>query len=262
MVKYRNIIICFIQNFSMVIQMSKIALIIQARMSSQRLPGKMIMNIAGIPLYKYVIKRCQNVNSIHDVILATSTDSSDDQLAEFALKDGFKVFRGYLYNVLGRYIACAKEIEADIIIRVCGDSPFVDVKIIDILLTRFIKKNLDYISLHKVHCIKGLDSEIVRLSALQRSHDLNSHPDNLEHVTHYIRKNIQLFKTEFIDMNLDPFDGRISLTVDTDEDLAFCNAIANALANRIGSNRFDFFSDDIFRLIKEIQKDHMESKIC
>jgi len=237
--------------------MSKIALIIQARMSSKRLPGKMLMNIADIPLYKYVIKRCQHVNNIHEIILATSTDVSDNQLAEIAINEGFKVFRGDLNNVLARYIACAKTIEAETIIRVCGDSPFVDVKTIDILLTRFFRKNLDYISLQKVHCVKGLDSEIIRLSALQRSHDQSKHPDNLEHVSHYIRKNIKNFKTEFLDMSLDPFDGRISLTIDTDKDLAFCNVIANALANRFGSNRFDFVSNDIFRIIKEIHNDHM-----
>jgi spore coat polysaccharide biosynthesis protein SpsF (cytidylyltransferase family) len=93
---------------------------------------------------------------------------------------------------------------------------------------------------------------------LERSQSLDNHPNNIEHVTHYIRQNPQIFKTEYLDMNLDPFDRRISLTVDTLEDLEFCNNVANALACEIGFDRFDFTTNDVFRIIKKIISTHKE----
>jgi spore coat polysaccharide biosynthesis protein SpsF (cytidylyltransferase family) len=227
-------------------------------MSSKRLPGKMLMNIGEVPLYQYVYRRCQQVRGADSVILATSADQTDDSLANSAEFKGFNIFRGSLSNVLGRYIACAQEAGADAIIRVCGDSPFVDVGKAEQLLTSLYERELEYIGIRNNRCVKGLDSEAIRLSALQKSLELNDHPDNLEHVTHFIRHNFQIFRADWLDIDLDPFGGRFSLTVDTAKDLKFCQRVATAMSMEIGSEKFDFTSDDVFSVIRKLFCAHEE----
>ncbi len=227
-------------------------LIIQSRMSSTRLPGKMLMRINDIPLYKYVYMRCQQIKGIKNVVIATSTDESDDHFVQSAIRNGCKIYRGSLHNVLKRYISCAKEFKAENIIRVCGDSPFVDIKQIEIMLQKFIENSLDYISVIKDKCTHGLDSEIIRLSALEKSINLSDAPDCLEHVTLHIQQNPKFYRMERIPVDLDPFQGRISLTVDTADDIEICDSVATAVADKIGSDRYDFTSNDIFQAINTV----------
>lgn len=222
-------------------------------MSSKRLPGKMFKDIAGIPLYKYVYRRCQQAKGVDKVILATSIDISDNPLFESAIKDEFNVYRGPLDNVLKRYVSCAKKAGAKIIIRICGDSPFVDIRMIEELISHLIENNLEYVCLQKHKCVYGLDSEVVTLSTLEKILKLTNQPDDIEHVTCYIRKNPQNFKTKCLEYDLDPFDGNISLTVDTADDLKFCNRVAKGLVEKIGSYKFDFTTKDIFNIIENIK---------
>jgi spore coat polysaccharide biosynthesis protein SpsF len=238
--------------------MSKAVLIIQARMSSKRLPGKMLMPIAHVPLFQFVYRRCQQVRGIDSVILATSSDKTDDSIANSAKFQGLNLFRGSLSNVLERYIFCAQESGADTIIRVCGDSPFVDVRKAEQLLTTLYDRDLEYIGFRNNRFVRGLDSEVIRLSALQKSLELNDHPNNLEHVTYYIRQNFQIFRTDWLNIDLDPFGGRFSLTVDTVEDLKFCQQVANAMSREIGYEKFDFTTDDVFRAITKLFCTHEE----
>ena len=210
------------------------------------------MNITNIPLYKYVYRRCQQVQGIDSVILATSVEKADDSIARAAKFKGINIFRGSLSNVLERYISCAQEVGADTILRVCGDSPFIDNRKAEQLLANLKDRNLDYIGFRKNRYVKGLDSEAVRLSALQKSLKLSDHPDNLEHVTHYIRRNFQIFRAEWLNIDMDPFGGRFSLTVDTAKDLNFCQQVANAIARKIGYEKFDFTTDDVFKIIKRL----------
>ena len=238
--------------------MSKAVLIIQARMSSKRLPGKMLMSMAHVPLFQFVYKRCQQVRGVDSVILATTSDKTDDSIANSAKYHGINIFRGSLSNVLERYISCAQESGADTIIRVCGDSPFVDVRKAEQLLTTLYDRDLEYIGFRENRFVKGLDSEVIRLSALQKSLKLNDHPNNLEHVTHYIRQNFQIFRADWLDIDLDPFGGSFSLTVDTLEDLKFCRQVANEMFREIGYEKFDFATDDVFRIIKKLFYTHEE----
>ncbi len=210
----------------------------------------MLMDFGGIPLFKYVYKRCQHIQGIDDIIIATSTDQSDDPLYRSARQEDLNVFRGALDNVLDRYISCGRKAGSDIIIRVCGDSPFVDIRVAEKLLLYLVKYELDYISVKKDKCVYGLDSEVVRLSTLKKIQDLTDQPDDLEHVTLFIRKNPHLFKTKWLEYKLDPFNGKVSLTVDTAKDFSYCNDVANTLAKKIGYSRFDFTTDDIFNSIR------------
>lgn len=109
-------------------------IIVQARMGSARLPGKMILPLGGVPILSWVLRRLSKSRSAQSVVLATSSLKCDDALVEIAMKEGVPVFRGPEDDVLGRFVGAAKKFEADIVVRVCGDNPFVDPGVVDMLV--------------------------------------------------------------------------------------------------------------------------------
>jgi spore coat polysaccharide biosynthesis protein SpsF (cytidylyltransferase family) len=203
--------------------------IVQARMSSRRLPGKMMQPIGGRPLFACVMERCRMIRGVAAVVLATSVDPSDDRLAAAAASAGFTVFRGPLDDVLARYVACAERWRADVVLRVCGDSPFVDAGLADRMLKRLVAGRFDYVSVVKRRCIAGLDAEAIGLDALRRALAADPRPEDREHVTPYIRRRPRTFALDFLDLDLDPFGQRCRLTVDTAADLDFCRRVADRL---------------------------------
>ncbi len=221
-------------------------------MSSSRLPGKMLMQLGGLPLFEWVCRRCMTTGSVKKVVLATSEDESDTLLADKAVSLGFQVFRGSLNNVLDRYIRCAKSEKAEVVVRVCGDSPFVDTGLIKRLLDIYINNDLDYVSVDKETCTAGLDAEVVGLDALEKILSLSSDPDDLEHVTRHIRNHPDLYRVRLIDAGSKLCNGNLSLTVDTEDDLKMCDCIARSLNLQTGAGRFDFTTDDIARIVGEL----------
>jgi spore coat polysaccharide biosynthesis protein SpsF len=111
--------------------MSKTVAIIQARMSSSRLPGKVLLDIAGKPMIKHVIERTKRAQTVDSVLVATTTDPSDDPIADFAASISVPCTRGSLHDVLDRYYQAAKTHNADIIVRITADCPLIDPEIID-----------------------------------------------------------------------------------------------------------------------------------
>jgi spore coat polysaccharide biosynthesis protein SpsF len=208
----------------------KTKVIVQARMSSLRLPGKMMRPLWGLPLYFAVIERCSQTQGIDGVVLATSHETSDDILAQDAKRRGVCCFRGDLKNVLKRFLDCAEIHEIDTIIRVCGDSPFVDVEWISKAVKRFRKDPPDYVGWDKKLTIAGLDSEVVTKSALEKASSLVLSLEDKEHVTQFIRQNPRQFKTYL--HGLDAWHQRQahqSLTVDTADDYERIQNIARQL---------------------------------
>ncbi|MFZ0533826.1 MAG: glycosyltransferase family protein [Anaerolineales bacterium] len=121
--------------------MSKLA-IIQARMSSSRLPGKVLLDIAGRPMLQHVIDRTVNAKTIDDVVLATTTDPSDDVLEQYCQKQGIPCYRGSLSDVLDRFYQTAVQFHVDVIIRLTADCPLLDPTLIDLTMTAFLGKPL------------------------------------------------------------------------------------------------------------------------
>ena len=139
--------------------------ILQARMSSSRLPGKVMMPINGEPMIYRQIERIRQASTIDEVIVATSTDPSDDSLVEFLLDKGIEVFRGSLNDVLSRFSEIQKIIKSTAIIRFTGDCPLVMPELIDRMMAKFYETNVDYLSntLEPTYP-DGLDVEIIRPS--------------------------------------------------------------------------------------------------
>lgn len=164
-----------------------IGIIIQARMGSTRLPGKVLMKLAGKEILWHVVKRCQRVKQARQVIVATSTAPSDDRLYKFCKKQKFQVYRGSLNNVLNRYYQVAKYYKLDVIVRITSDCPLIDSGIIDNTIKSYLKGKGDYASnILNRNFPRGLDCEVFSFAALENASRKAVCREEKEHVTPYI----------------------------------------------------------------------------
>lgn len=223
-------------------------ILIQARMSSARFPGKMLAEIGGYRLVEYVYQRCLEAKNANMVAIITSLDASDDELYDFCINKGINVFRGNLENVLARYVEAADHYKLNTIVRVCGDSPFVDTKKIDEMITAYQKQNLDYVNFDKSTVIWGLDSEVVNTELLKKISKLKLEAEDKEHVTLYIKKNIDEYKTLQVSAHhTEDQVNQIKLTVDYEVDLELCRKLLKHFSNK----QFDFSTEDIDLALKK-----------
>src|SRR5680860_195624 len=204
---------------------NKRAVIVQARMSSSRFPGKSLKLIGNKPLVYYVVKRLEL--SGLPVIVATSTDASDDVLAEYLKSQKIKVFRGSLLNVLNRYITAAEKFGVEEIVRVTADNPLVDIVALKRSLTLFQK--YEYVDgIYQEGLIKGTGFELVSLKELKSIKSNNQH--HLEHVTAVLRENLSKnpkYKKLQVP-HYHQFIDKILLTCDYAEDLELLRRIFSA----------------------------------
>lgn len=162
----------------------KIIAIIQARMSSHRLPGKSLARVDGRPLLQMVLERLDRCIALDGCIVATSTDSSDDALAAFCESHGIASYRGSLTDVASRFREVAKRSACTAFVRVNGDSPLIDPRLIDQGIGRFCACNYDIVTnVHPRTYPRGQSVEVVRAAAFERAYGLMSEPADLEHVT-------------------------------------------------------------------------------
>ncbi len=203
----------------------KINAIIQARMGSTRLPGKVLMEIEGTPILYHIIRRLKAINGVDHVIVATSIKEDDDAIAEFCHKNGIPCVRGSEENVLDRFGLAAKGYPADIYIRATGDNPMIDIKLIEEMLAFFYEKNLTYTCYKKYPIGSGV--EIFTHKALAEALENAEKPYELEHVTPYMYLNMRSGNVQFYVSAVD--DSNIRMTVDTENDLQFARALFEKL---------------------------------
>lgn len=194
----------------------KIAIITQARMTSTRLPGKVLKIVKGEPLLFYHVERAR-LSGI-SVIVATTINKEDDVIAQECQKLKVPCFRGDESDVLGRYYNCAKELALDTIVRITSDCPLIDGALIKKGVESFAKSKADYLSNTVERTFpRGFDFEIFSFKALQTAYQEAKDNSEREHVTPYIwRNNPALFKIESYVNQVDKSDYRI--TVDTELD--------------------------------------------
>ena len=167
------------------------AIIIQARMSSARLPGKILKNLAGKPMLWHVVSRCLNSKTADKVVVATTTNLEDNAVERFCKENNFLYYRGSLDNVLSRYYEAAKQFGADTIVRVTSDCPLIDPKIINLCVEALKKTGADYLSnINPDRTFpRGLDVEAFTFAALEKAHGEAKDSYEKEHVTPYIWEN-------------------------------------------------------------------------
>ncbi|MGG7153324.1 cytidylyltransferase domain-containing protein [Clostridium neonatale] len=207
----------------------KIICIVQARMGSERLPGKVMKEIDGQPMISYTLNSLKECRYIDEVILATSILKINDKLAEYAESIGFEVFRGSEDNVLERYKQVADKYEGDIIIRVTGDCPLINHIIVDNVITKFLMYDYDYVRLDVPDTFqRGFDTEVFSKRALDKVYSIACSEENInkedyqmfrEHVTYYIYNHRDEFKVGYVKGEGKYFENRdINLSVDMPED--------------------------------------------
>ncbi|MBW2996319.1 aminotransferase class III-fold pyridoxal phosphate-dependent enzyme [Candidatus Woesearchaeota archaeon] len=202
----------------------KTAAIIQARMGSTRLPGKMIKLLGDKPLFWHVIDRVKKAKEVDEVVLATGDKKNNDILVEEMRKHGGIAFRGDEDDVLDRFYHCAKKFGIDVIVRITGDCPLIDSRIIDEVVILFKNNDADYASnVHPPTYPDGFDVEVFSFKALEKAWKEAKLKSEREHVTPYIWKNKEMFKCINLKNNEDLSDLR--LTVDDDEDFILLDGI-------------------------------------
>lgn len=210
---------------------SLIAAIIQARTNSKRLDKKVLADIAGKPMVQWVIERVKAAVFVNKVILATTVDKSDDELATFAKTLGVEVFRGSENDVLDRYYQAARFYSVDIVVRITADCPLLDPTLIDKVLTVFLEGDCDYASLARPISTfpDGLDSEVFYFEVLERVWKEATFASEREHVTPYIWTHPETFGVRRINYPEDL--SAMRWTVDEERDLQFVREVYRHLGD-------------------------------
>ena len=225
-----------------------IAAIIQARISSARLPGKVLMDIAGKPMVQHVIERVRAATLLDKVILATTMEETDAPLATLAGILEIEVFRGSLDDVLDRYYQAAQFFRVEAVVRVTADCPLIDPSIIDRAVKIFLEGDYDYVSTAYPFPTfpDGLDVEVFSIWALEKAWREASLRSEREHVTPYIWKNPHIFRLRSI---VNPEDlSSMRWTVDEEKDLQFVREVYRHLED--GTGRI-FGMDEVLKLLKQ-----------
>ena len=224
----------------------KIVAIVQARMSSTRLPGKILMNIEGKPVIWHIIERLKNAKNIDEIVLATTFEKADDPVEKFAKKNKISYFRGSETDVLDRFYKAAIKYKATIVVRITGDCPLTDPEVTDSIIETFMKEDYDYVSntLEPTYP-DGLDVEVFSFKALEKAWKEAKLQSEREHVTPYVWKNKKKFNVFCIKTNSDL--SYLRLTLDNKEDFELISAIYSELY----SKKKLFLLKDILALFKE-----------
>lgn len=202
----------------------RVVTIIQARMGSTRLPGKVLMDIAGATMLARTVERARLASLVDETIVATTTDLRDDAVVKECVRLGVPIFRGPEEDVLDRYYHAAKERSADAVVRVTSDCPLIDADVMDEVIAEFLEKRPDYAAntLERTYP-RGLDTEVISLDALGRAWREAKKSSEREHVTAYMYQNPDVFRLISVRSRAD--NSRHRWTVDTPEDLSFVREV-------------------------------------
>jgi spore coat polysaccharide biosynthesis protein SpsF len=221
--------------------------VVQARMGSTRLPGKIMLDLAGKPMLARDVERIRRAKNIDDIVISTTTSFEDDRIISLCREYGWNFFRGSGNDLLDRHYQTAREFDALIVVRITSDCPLIEPVIIDRIIEKFLelKPGIDYVS--NVFPLRtfprGLDTEVISISALERCWKEDTNPASREHVTPYIHHNPEKFRISEINNECDLSCMR--WTVDTPEDYDFVNRIYH----HFGDNGFSW--TDVLDLLQK-----------
>jgi spore coat polysaccharide biosynthesis protein SpsF len=236
----------------------RVVAIIQARIASSRLPGKVLLDIAGEPMLGRVIARTSRAQRVDDIVVATTMDPADDPVSAYCQERGIACTRGSQFDVLDRYYRAAQQAGADLVVRVTGDCPAIDPELIDDAIETLLPGSardgcpaaFDFVAnrlpppFHRSYPI-GLDVEVCTFAALQRAWKEGHEPVHREHVMPYLYEGVKLSASSpELEVGVSPRGFRIGLrnqvpdfgayrwTVDTPEDLEFMRQVYSHFGGR------------------------------
>lgn len=225
--------------------MSTVA-ILQARMTSTRLPGKVLAPLAGEPMILRQLERIARAATLDEIIVATSTDASDDELVAIVEAAGHRVVRGSLDDVLARFVAAMDATHPNVVVRLTADCPLASPLVIDKVVNAFHASGADYVSNTMTPTYPdGLDVEVVKASVLREVAAEATDPHEREHVTLGVYRREDRYRIANVANDVDLSSMR--WTVDTPDDYAFASAVYDVLYAR----KPDFDLDDVLALLAE-----------
>lgn len=239
----------------------KTVAIIQARMGSTRLPGKVLKKVLGKPLLEYQLERVKKSRLIDEIVVATTVKEQDQPIVDFCMEKGVSCYRGSEEDVLARYYEAAKAYEADIVVRLTSDCPVIDPDVIDRVIQAFLEdEEADYVSNTLERTFpRGMDTEVFSFQALEQAFQSARMQSEREHVTPYIWKNSDRFSIKSVfhrdDLSIHRW------TVDTPEDFE----LIKKMIEHLYRVQRDFSMEDMLQLLdqhpqwKEINA-HIEQK--
>jgi len=227
--------------------MTGVVAIIQARTGSTRLPGKVLMDIAGEPMLARVMERAGRARTLDEIVVATTTETADDPIVSLCEDRGWEFFRGSESDVLDRYYRAAREYGAETIVRITSDCPLIDAGVTDKTVREFLDRSptVDYASnIFPIRTYpRGLDTEVFSSGTLEHLWTLDKDPASREHVTLYLQKNPGKFSIHNVRNDEDLSSHR--WTVDTIEDYRFVTHVYSTMTEK------DFTWRDVLRLLGE-----------
>jgi len=227
--------------------MKRTVAIIEARMTSSRLPGKVLLPVRGRPMLTYLVERLRRVPSIQKIVLATTVNRIDDTLEDFARQIGISCFRGSEVDVMQRVIDAADSVQTDIIVEITGDCPIIDPRIVEQTIRIFFHNDCDYATNAHVRSYPdGMDVQVYALETLKRSAALTRDPLDREHVTSYIRQHPELFRQVNLVAPPDLHWPELGLTLDEVQDYE----LLKTLIEYFGEDHPDFGCREVIGLLR------------
>ena len=225
-----------------------IVAIIQARMSSTRLPGKVLADIAGRPMLWHVTDRVGRARLVDLVVVATSRDPADEPIAEFCREEAVECYRGSTDDVLDRFYRAAEHFRAEAIVRFTADCPLVDAGVIDKVIATYLENGYDYVTNSLRYTYPdGLDTEVFSFAALERAWHEATSPREREHVVSYFKYS-GLFRIANVDNATDPSGEGYRWSVDEPHDLEFVREVYARLHREAEA---PFGMREVLRLLSE-----------
>ena len=225
-----------------------VVVIVQARMSSTRLPGKTLKEVSGKSLLSLLLERIKRAKSPHQILVATTTNPDDQKIVDLCSKEEIAVFRGSESDVLERYKETAERYQADVIVRITADCPLIDPDVIDLVIDTYLDHypEYDYVSntLEKTYP-RGLDVEVFSKRVLDEIAKEAKAPQDRQHVTLYIYSHPEKYRLKNVARDQDTSHYR--LTVDTSEDFELIRRIIEALYPK----KPHFTLEDVLQLLDE-----------
>jgi spore coat polysaccharide biosynthesis protein SpsF len=222
---------------------------IEARMTSSRLPGKMLLKASGSSMFEHLCFRLKTVSLIDEIVLATTTNPADDDLVKSAQKMGVNVFRGDEFDVMSRVIGAARSTDADVIVQITGDCPIIDPGIVAQTIQVFNHNNADYVGNALIRSYPdGMDVQVFSLETLELSARMTTSYDDREHVSLHIRNNPNIFSHINLIAPPEIFWPELGLTLDERADYKLIKILIEHFS-QCGNSVFSCF--DAVQYLKE-----------
>ena len=219
---------------------------IEARMTSTRLPGKVLARAAGVPMLELMIERLRFVPELDQIVVATTVNASDDPVEALACRLGVGAWRGSEADVLSRVLDAATAYEAETIVELTGDCPLIDPTIVSLVIGAYRGQKVDYVSntLERTYP-DGMDTQVFATAVLADVARRTDDPADREHVSLYIYRHPEIYTLANVPAPLHEMRPQLRLTLDTREDLALIREVFEALR----PTRPDFALADMLRFL-------------